>query len=433
MKCRIAIISDHASPLCQPGSVDCGGQNVYVAELAAGLVRLGWKVDVFTRRASPDEPPVVRCRSGVRVIHVPAGPPGPLPKEQLLAHMPAFHRFMVAFMRRERVRYDLVHANFWMSGLVAMRLKEDQGLPFVITFHALGKVRRAYQGAADAFPDQRQLIEEEIAAAADRIIAECPQDEEDIVRLYGADPARVCVVTCGVDVQEMHPVDRSRARRALGLPQDVPVLLQLGRLVPRKGVDNVIRGFARFSGGMAPDARLVVVGGETEWPDERLTPEIGRLRRIAVDEGVAGRVVFTGRRDRSMLRTCYSAADVFVTTPWYEPFGITPLEAMACGTPVVASAVGGLKHTVIDGVTGRLVPANDPDALGRCLCSLFRDPARLRALGEAGRRRVTRHYQWTHVVGRIAEVCEAVAAPPVPVFAGAEDEPFAATLAPSAL
>lgn len=407
---NIALISEHASPLAALGGIDSGGQNVYVAQVARQLARAGHRVDVFTRRDSPDLPAVVPMAPNVRVIHVPAGPPCFIPKEALLPHMEEFGARLAGYCTPPRDRYDVAHANFFMSGLAALRLRERHGVPFVVTFHALGKVRRMHQGAADGFPPERFGIEEALVAGADRVIAECPQDREDLLHLYAADPRRIQVVPCGYDPGELGP-GRPSLRARLGLAEDDFVVLQLGRLVPRKGIDNVIHAVAELRRRHGIAARLLVVGGESEQPDPVITPEIGRLAAIAEAEGVAQQVTFTGRRPRSELRDYYCAADVFVTTPWYEPFGITPLEAMACGCPVVGSAVGGIQYTVVDAVTGYLVPPKNPVELAERLARLRHNPALARAMGRAGMRRVRAAFTWRRVAGDLLRVYASLLAP----------------------
>jgi glycosyltransferase involved in cell wall biosynthesis len=408
---NIALISEHASPLAAPGGVDCGGQNVYVGHVAAELAGAGHCVDVFTRRDDPAQPAVISgapLPAGMRVIHVTAGPARFVPKESLLPLMPAFCETVAAFARG--AYYDVVHANFFMSGLAAMRLRERFGIPFVVTFHALGKVRRRFQGSADAFPPERIAIEDSLVVGADRIIAECPVDREDLIELYGADPRRIEVVPCGVDPDELSPGSR-RLRAGLGLGDDDFLVLQLGRLVPRKGIDNVVRGVAELKRRHGVDATLLVVGGESERPDPALTPEIGRLMAIAAEEGIAAQVHFAGRQPRRRLRDFYSAADVFVSTPWYEPFGITPLEAMACACPVIGAAVGGIRHSVVDGATGFLVPPKDPVQLAQRLAELQRDAGLRRAMGQRGHQRVRRHFTWRLVASQLARIYGEVAAP----------------------
>ena len=402
---KIALISEHASPLATLGGIDAGGQNIYVMHVAQCLARAGHEVDVFTRRDDASLPTVVHLRPGLRVIHIDAGPARFVPKEQLLQYMPEFAHACEVLCRNVG-GYDVVHANFFMSGWVALHLKQTLGLPFAITFHALGLVRREHQREADAFPDERIEIERTLVEEADCIVAECPQDRTDLIRLYGADPDKTVMVPCGFDPSEFSPMDRNEARRQLGLDPDEFIVLQLGRLVPRKGIDNVIRSMAHLAHDKP--SRLLVVGGESDEPDERITPEIARLRGIARDMGVDARVTFTGRRQRNELRRYYCAADVFVTTPWYEPFGITPLEAMACGAPVVGSAVGGIQYTVMQGVTGFLVPAHDPAALAERLAALQANPALARALGRAGIRRARSMFTWERVALQLAAALSSV-------------------------
>lgn len=404
---NIALISEHASPLATQGGVDSGGQNVYVAYVARHLARNGHTVDVFTRRDDPDLAGVIDFAPRIRVIPVPAGPPRFIAKEEMLPLMSEYSDNLSRWCSKSVRPYDVVHANFFMSGLAASRLRADHGIPFVITFHALGRVRRLHQGSADTFPEARIDIEEKLVAQADRLIAECPQDRDDLINLYGADEGRIEVVPCGVDIAELGFGD-GQARQRLGLNENEFVILQLGRLVPRKGIDNVIRGVAELRRRHGIKSTLLIVGGESDRPDPRLTPEIGRLQCIASDEGVADSVVFTGRRMRAELRDFYCACDVFVTTPWYEPFGITPLEAMACGRPVIGSAVGGIAYTVVDGVTGYLVSPNNPAQLADRLARLHDNPENALAFGRAGLRRARSTFTWKHVANQLTAVYERV-------------------------
>ena len=410
---RIALISDHASPLASPGSIDCGGQNVYVAHLAREFALAGYLVDVFTRRDAMGQKQLVRWRENVRVVNVPAGPAHHVPKEQMLPHIQAFSRFTTRFARHQPAPYDIVHANFFMSGMVAQHLKQVLGIPFVITFHALGQVRRLAQGSADAFPPARVRIESGLMQQADRIIAECQQDRQDMERLYGASPARIAVAPCGFDPDELWPVDQAEARARLGFAPGRFTVLQLGRIVPRKGVDTVIEATALLRASHGIDAQLVVVGGDTPASGTmaaRDGPEMARLRALAHKLGIGDHVHFVGQQPRAVLRHWYSAADVFVTTPWYEPFGITPVEAMACARPVIGAEVGGIKSTVVDGGTGFLVPSRDPQAVAERLATLQRNPGLARAMGEAGLRRAYRHYTWRTVAQQVAAVYAAVLA-----------------------
>jgi D-inositol-3-phosphate glycosyltransferase len=398
----VAIISEHASPLADLGGVDSGGQNVYVAHIARNLARLGYQVDIFTRRDSVSLPEVYNWTDGVRVIHVPAGPAEYVRKEELLGHMEAFSEYMIAFIRRQGKPYDLIHANFWMSGLVAADIKAALGIPFVVTFHALGYVRRQYQGKDDGFPDQRFEAEQRIVQEADGIIAECPQDRDDLLMYYSAERDRIREIPCGFDPHELWPINKRAAAREVGLSGNEWIVLQLGRMVPRKGVDTAICGFAEMQRRLRAPARMLVVGGASREPDPIITPEIGRLQSIAEEEGVLDQITFSGRRSREELKYYYSAADVFVSTPWYEPFGITPVEAMACGTPVIGARVGGIKHTVLDGETGYLVAPKDPQEIARKLIELYQDPVKQERFRQQAIRRVNDLFTWRKVTESLA-------------------------------
>jgi D-inositol-3-phosphate glycosyltransferase len=398
MKQRIAFISDHASPLAAIGGVDSGGQNVYVAELAKALSKMGFCIDVYTRRDSNQQKRVVDWQPGIRVVHVNAGPPCMIEKEKLLPYMDVFAKDMLQFIREERLSYALVHANFFMSGMVASIVKQRLGIPYVITFHALGMVRKMHQKEMDTFPAERCSIERFITRDADIVIAECPQDKEDLMLHYGADPAKICVVPCGFSRDEFQPVDKQHARKLLQLDPDETILLQLGRMVPRKGVDNVIRSLSHLNSKKA--LRLLIVGGSTDAPDLN-APEFKRLGDIAAVKQVENKVIFAGRKNRQQLKYYYSAADIFISTPWYEPFGITPLEAMACGTPVIGANVGGIKYSVEDGSTGFLVPPDNPEALAEKIDQLMNDPVLISDMRKNGLTRVNRLFTWE----KIAEQC----------------------------
>jgi glycosyltransferase involved in cell wall biosynthesis len=379
---RISLVSEHASPLAAIGGVDAGGQNVHVAALAAGLAARGCEVTVYTRRDDADVPDRVRTADGYDVAHVTAGPATALPKDDLLQHMGAFADVLHA--EWTATRPDVVHAHFWMSGLASVQAAARLGIPVLQTFHALGSVKRRHQGDADTSPAQRIDLERGLCAAVDHVVATCTDEVFELRRL-GLPSDRVSIVPCGVDTAVFTP-DGPVAERS-GRPR----LLVLGRLVERKGQEDAVRALAAV-----PDAELVVVGGP---PTQQLDtdPEVTRLRRIADEVGVGDRLVFTGAVSRDDVPGWIRSADVVLAVPWYEPFGITPLEAMACGRPVVATAVGGLVDSVADGVTGDLVPPRDPAALGAALAALLADDDRRTAYGAAGVLRA-RRYRWSRVV-----------------------------------
>jgi D-inositol-3-phosphate glycosyltransferase len=397
---KIALISEHASPLADLGGVDTGGQNVYVAQLAKHLARMGYRVDVFTRKDNAELADVVNWVAGVRVVNIKAGPEAMVVKEDLLQYMDEFKNNMVKFIMRNSIDYELIHANFFMSALVAMGIKEELDIPFVVTFHALGHVRRIHQAEADKFPVERLAIEEEAVRQASLIIAECPQDKEDLMYYYHAPEGKIAIVPCGFSVNEFGPIDKEAARRILGLPQDEHIILQLGRMVPRKGVDNVIEALAKISVKNKP-VTLVIVGGEYEELEEEKCPEYARLMNIAREHGVVNKIIFAGRKCRNRLKFYYSASDIFITTPWYEPFGITPLEAMACGTPVVGSNVGGIKYSVKNGETGLLVNPHKPVELAGAVSELLNNPGLLNEMSANAIDRVNEHFTWAKVAEQI--------------------------------
>ena len=391
---RIAMVSEHASPLAMLGGVDAGGQNVHVASLAAALGRRGDEVVVHTRRDSAQLPRRVELCPGVQVDHVGAGPACDLPKDELLPYMGAF-----ADELREQwtaAPPDVVHSHFWMSAVAALAAARPLGIPVVHTFHALGIVKRRHQGGRDTSPPARLEIERSIAASVDRIIATCTDEVFELVRM-GVDRRRVGVVLCGVDVERFTPHGRVEARAPARHR-----LVAACRLVERKGIADVITAIADV-----PDAELHVAGGpeRDSLVDE---PEAQRLRALAAGLGVEDRLVLRGRVGRDGMPPLLRSADAVVCVPWYEPFGLVPLEAMACGVPVVASAVGGQVDSVVDGVTGVHVPPREPGALAAALRTLLDQPERRAALGAAGRRRAQERFAFDRVAAATRDVYAAV-------------------------
>lgn len=407
---RIAFLSEHASPAALRGGVDAGGQNVYVDEVSRNLARLGYAVDVFTRRDSPDLPDVLDWAPGVRIVHLDAGPTAYVFKDELWPHMPAFRDAFARFARRDGARYDLLHGNFWMSGWVAVELGARLGIPVAQIFHATGLTKRRHQGAADTSPAGRIAVEHAIVRRADRLIAQCPSELSELIADYGAEPAKVAVIPSAVNTSVFRPVPRAEARRRIGLETDSPVVVYVGRMLPRKDVRNVVRALALLIRERRENATLLLVGGESAEPDAAATPEIGVLRSLAAELGIAEYVRFVGKRQADELRYYYCAGDVAVTTPWYEPFGLTPLEGMACGRPVIGSAVGGIPFTIAGGETGYLVPPRNPVALADRLHALLSDTDQRERMGRAARVRVEREFTWPLVAQRTAALYDALLA-----------------------
>jgi glycosyltransferase involved in cell wall biosynthesis len=391
---KVALVSEHASPLATLGDIDAGGQNVHVAALAAELGRLGCRVRVYSRRDGPAAERCVGFAPNVEVEHLDAGPARPIPKDHLFRHMPAF----ASCLRRrwQAQPPDIVHAHFWMSGWAAVASGVQR--PVVQTFHALGAVKQRHQRSEDTSPPQRQWVEAELVQCTDRVIATCSDEVRELVAL-GADPERVSVVPCGVSMSRFHPDGPALPR--YGAPHRIVVV---SRLAPRKGIDDVIAALVHL-----PETELVIAGGPSL---DRLAadPEASRLRAVAEDCGVASRVLFLGGVPHDQVPEVIRSADVVVSVPWYEPFGIVPIEAMACGVPVVGSAVGGLLDTVLYGRTGYLVPPRHPRALADAVAQLLGNPSLRTHMGQEGVARVRQHFTWTQVAASTLDVYEHVLA-----------------------
>jgi glycosyltransferase involved in cell wall biosynthesis len=406
---RVSLVSEHASPLAALGGEDAGGQNVHVAALARHLAAQGHRVTVHTRRDDAVLPDEVTVPDGYTVHHIAAGPPVPIPKDELLPFMPAFADELA---RRFAVRRpDVAHAHFWMSGMATLEAARGFALPVVQTFHALGTVKRRFQGRADTSPRARVATERRIVTEVDRVVATCRDEVRELMAM-GTPPDRVDVVPCGVDLDVFAPQGpRWWPAPGAGCAGRV---LSLGRLVERKGVDDVIEALA-----LVPGAELVVAGGPDPSRLDR-DAEVQRLRAVAARAGVAARVTFTGRVSRQDAAALMRAADVVACTPWYEPFGMVPVEAMACGAPVVGSAVGGLLDTVVDGATGLLVPPRCPAEVGAAISRLLYAPRARAEMGRAGRRRAVEGYSWPSVAARTAaSYRSAIGAPPLAASGGA--------------
>lgn len=401
---RIALISEHASPLAALGGVDSGGQNVYVTEIARQLADSGYEVDIFTRADAPGLPKVVAFAENICIIHLKAGPQVSIKKEYLLPYMSDFAREMISYIKNSSVQYDVIHANFYLSGYVAVIIKQILDIPFLVTFHALGKVRSIFHGNQDNFPTERNLIEKLVMEKASAIIAECPQDKVDMVSLYKVEAGKVFVIPGGVNTKDFYPVPKVEARSRIGVNSNDRLVLHVSRLVPRKGIETVIRGFSDLIYQHGIKAQLLIVGGNSSSPEMSKTPEIIRLQSLAKEYNVANRVKFLGSRQRHELKYFYSAADAFVTTPWYEPFGLTTLEAMACGTPVIGSSVGGLKHTIQDGKSGFLVHPKDWEAVGDKLATLLTNEPLHQHMSQNCIEQVNQRFTWPLVCKEITSL-----------------------------
>lgn len=385
MSLAVAMLSVHTCPLAALGGKETGGMNVYVREVARELGRMGATVDIFTRSQDPAVPRVVEMSAAVRVIHLPAGPQAPLPRARVHDHLGEFLDGVEGWRIARGVDYDLVHAHYWLSGVVGLALRERWSVPVLQMFHTLGRLKNA-TGSGEPEPPVRLAGEARLAAEADRIVAASPVERADLIRLLGAARERIAVVPCGVDTALFTPGDRAEARRRLGLDEGSH-LLYVGRIAPIKGLATLLEAVARLRGQGWP-VRLTVIGGEK---DEPLDGHEAGLRRRAAALGLDGAVRFAGAQPQEALRSWYVAADATVLPSYYESFGMVALEAMACASPVIASRVGGLTTTVRDGVTGFLVAEGDPAALAARIADVLGDPDRALRLGLEGVRWARQH------------------------------------------
>jgi D-inositol-3-phosphate glycosyltransferase len=387
---RVAMLSVHTSPLAKLGGYAAGGMNVYVRETARQLGRLGFQVDIFTRDIG-SEPEILLLDANVRLISLQAGPRKPVDKAESIELLPAFLHAMRSFRQLHDLHYDLLHSHYWQAGWVASLLGPRWGIPHVATFHTLGEIKnRAFAGENES--EERIEAERRIVQAADGIICFSEHEQKLLNRLYGAAPDRVAVVPCGVDLRRFRPLDRADCRRTLSLDQR-PLVLYVGRLEPLKGIDILIRAMARLK---QSEARLLVVGG-----DAHASSQLRQLTRLAIALGIEDRVTFAGAVEQADLPRYYNAADVCVMPSHYESFGLVAVEAMACGTPVIASRVGGLTTTVEDGKTGYLIPWRYPEPFAEKIDLVLSNERIRDDLGRRARRSMLR-FGWERVAEGLA-------------------------------
>jgi len=395
---HVAMLSVHTCPLAALSGKESGGMNVYVREVSRELGRMGVSVDVFTRSQNPAIPRVVSLGERARVIHLPAGDEAPMARARLHAYLDEFVDGVDAWRIARSIDYDLIHAHYWLSGVAALRLKARWSVPVMQMFHTLGRLKnRAARTAAEQEPAIRLQEETRIVADCDRIVAANVVERAELLRDYGAAASRIATIPCGVDTDLFAPSDRAAARARLAL-DGRPVLLWVGRVAPIKGLDTLLDAVARLSTSAGP-ARLLIVGGDA---DEPMSEHEVFLRRRIERLGLRDSVCFVGPQPQDVLPVYYAAADVTVLPSYYESFGMVALEAMACGSPVIASRVGGLVTTVRDGVTGFLVPDGDVEALAERIAALVADPDLRWRVGREGVRWAAQH-RWACVAEAVCK------------------------------
>jgi D-inositol-3-phosphate glycosyltransferase len=399
---RLAVLSVHSCPLAALGGKETGGMNVYVRELSRQFGRLGIQVDVFTRSQNPHICPVVPLGRNARVIHVKAGPEEPIPKQDIFPHLPEFASRVIQFGEENRRDYELVHTHYWLSGWVGKRLQEQWSIPLVHMFHTLGILKNSVlPGNREREPRRRLAVERQILGFADGLIAPNPWEKDQMIG-QKAQPAKIEVIPCGVDLSLFKPLSPSRARKVLGLSQR-DFILYVGRIDAIKGIDVLIRAIHRLSrGGLkgGQELGLIIIGGEKDAEGREKSKEMLRLRQMVSRMGLQEQVAFWGAQRQDWLPYFYAAAQALVLPSRYESFGMVALEAMACGTPVIASRVGGLQYTVEDEESGLLFPEGDWRLLAEGLREILENrPLRQRLVASALER--VKDFSWPRVAQKV--------------------------------
>lgn len=398
---QIALISVHGDPAAEIGKDAAGGQNVYVRRVGEALAQKGWQVDMFTRRADADQPGVVEHRPGCRTIRLTAGPTAYVERDRLYGYLPEFLDAFLQHQSQSKTLYPLVHTNYWLSGWVGLSLKQRQLIRMVHTYHSLGAVK--YQASSDlpSVANVRLNVEKNCLEKADCVVATSPQESDDMRSLVSLD-GNVQIIPCGTDIERFGAIDYADARRQLQIDPETRVVLYVGRFDPRKGIATLVQAMAHPSVREQPNVKLIVVGGSR--PGQADGAECERIKSMVAELGLSDRTLFVGRRDHTELPLYYAAADVCVVPSYYEPFGLVAIEAMASGTPVIASDVGGLKYTVVSEETGLLVPPREDAPLAEAIARIVANPDWRHQLGHAGKTRVQAQFSWDSVADQLDQL-----------------------------
>ncbi|MEM7332552.1 MAG: glycosyltransferase [Chloroflexota bacterium] len=404
---RIAMLSVHTCPLAMLGGKKTGGMNVYVRDFSRELGRQGIQVDVFTRSQDDCQPMVKHDLGfGGRVIHIPAGPEQPMPVAQIANYLDEFTQGVLAFAESEDAKYDIIHSHYWLSGLVAEKLREHWGgTPIVHMFHTLGHMKNKIATSESQMSPQSRIDGEyRVIQTVDRLIAATPAEEEQLITLYNADPEKIRILPPGVDLDRFKEIDKAVAKRTVGIPCGNNNIVFAGRIEPLKGIDTMLRAMAiiqeRYPESLKSSC-MAIIGGDP-WAED-LDDEMARLQQLREDLDIHDLVTFLGAKDQELLPNYYAAAEMVIMPSHYESFGMVALEAMAMGTPVIASEVGGLAHLVKHGETGFHVPSRDPEALARRIYELLTNDSCRRGLGENAKQ-YARTYAWANIVEQMSAV-----------------------------
>ena len=409
----IAVLSVHSCPLAALGGKETGGMNVYVREVSREMGRLGLQVDVYTRSQNPHISRVVPLGRNARVIHFPAGPEEPIPKHEILNFLPEFTDRILRFAQKNGIHYDLIHSHYWLSGWVAGQLKRQWSIPFIHMFHTLGVLKNSVsRDPEEKEPQGRLEVEKQIMSTADCLIAPSPWEMEQMIQQNHAPSSKVQVIPCGVDLTLFKPIPALRAKKILGLSEREFILF-VGRIDAIKGIDVLIKAVDHLSRNPLKGKQelgLIIIGGELDEDHQAESQEMRRLREMVSQMRLQEKVAFWGAQRQDLLPYFYSAAKALVLPSRYESFGMVALEAMACGTPVIASKVGGLQYTVENGKTGFLIPEGDWQSLADRIQEVIENPSLAKRLIQAGLSKVKR-FNWPTVTRKIISIYDSLAGP----------------------
>ncbi|HLO88685.1 MAG TPA: glycosyltransferase family 1 protein [Nostocaceae cyanobacterium] len=397
---RIALISVHGDPAIEIGKEEAGGQNVYVRQVGEALSQLGWQVDMFSRRVSADQETIVQHNSRCQTIRLTAGPVEFVPRDNGFQYLPAFVEQLLKFQKENGIKYGLVHTNYWLSSWVGMQLKQIQGSKQVHTYHSLGVVKYNTIENIPLVASKRLAVEKEVLETAERIVATSPQEQHHMRSLVST-KGNIDVIPCGTDIRRFGSVKRDEARAALGIDPDVKLVIYVGRFDSRKGIETLVRAVHQ-SKYYGQNLKLIIGGGST--PGNSDGRERDRIEGIIQELGMGECASLPGRLSQDVLPIYYAAADICVVPSHYEPFGLVAIEAMASGTPVIASDVGGLQFTVVNEETGLLVPPQNVDAFSNAIDRILSNPQWRETLGKAGQRRVNNKFSWDGVASQLDDL-----------------------------
>ncbi|MEA5583244.1 glycosyltransferase family 1 protein [Nodularia harveyana UHCC-0300] len=398
---RIALISVHGDPAIEIGKEEAGGQNVYVRNVGEALAKLGWRVDMFTRKVSVEQQTIVEFSENCRTIRLEAGAVKFVPRDELLEYMPEFLDNFLKFQTENQIKYDLVHTNYWHSSWIGMQLKKIQGSQQIHTYHSLGAVKYNTIETIPLIANQRLAVEKQVLETAERIVATSPQEQQHMRSLVST-AGYIDIIPCGTDIRRFGSIDRQTARLNLGITPETKLVLYVGRFDPRKGIETLVRAVNESQLRGDKNLKLIIGGGSTPGNSDGI--ERDRIENIINELGMTEFTILPGRLSQEILPTYYAAADVCVVPSHYEPFGLVAIEAMASGTPVVASDVGGLQFTVVPEVTGLLAPPQNVAAFAAAIDRIVLNPELREKLGQAGRQRVESKFSWDGVATQLGEL-----------------------------